>query len=67
MSCLGVLGSNFEKPLTYLKAAPSNLPYCKVWCKKSLSLGPKMPDLRVLGLELENAIVIFKIGTLVFV
>ena len=29
------LGSNFEKPLSYLKSTPSNLPYCKVWCKKT--------------------------------
>ena len=28
---LGVLGSNFEKPLSYLKSAPSNLRYTKCW------------------------------------
>ena len=32
MLYLGVLGSHFEKPLSYLKSAPSKLPYCKVWC-----------------------------------
>ena len=31
---LEVLGSNFEKPSSYLQPAPSNLLYCKVWCKK---------------------------------
>ena len=30
---LGVLGSNFEKLLSHLKLAPSNLSYCKVWWK----------------------------------
>ena len=34
MSYLSVLGSNFEKPLSYLKSAHSNLPCCKVSCKK---------------------------------
>ena len=34
MPYLGVLGRNFKKPLSYLKSAPSNLPYCKHWCKK---------------------------------
>ena len=32
MLYLGVLGSHFEKPLSYLKSALSKLPYCKVWC-----------------------------------
>ena len=46
MPFLGVLGSNFDKPLSYLKLAPWNLPYSKVWCKnkKSLNFKPKMPD-----------------------
>ena len=34
MPYLGVLGSNFEKPLSCLKSVPSNLSYSKVWCKK---------------------------------
>ena len=34
MPYLGVLGRNFEKPWSYLKSVPSNLPYCKHWCKK---------------------------------
>ena len=53
MPHFGVLGSNFEKLMSYLKLAPSNLPYCKVWCKKykSLNLVPKMPDLHIFGKE----------------
>ena len=39
----------------------------KVWCKKiSLNLGPKMPDLRIFGLEFENDIVIFEMSTFEF-
>ena len=34
MPFVGVLGSYFEKSLSYLKSAPSNMPYCKVRCKK---------------------------------
>ena len=61
MSYLSVLGCEFEKPMSYLKSAPSNLPYCKVWCKnyKSLNLGRKMPYLHIFGLEFVNIIVIF--------
>ena len=33
MPYLGVLGKNFEKLLSYLKLAPSDLSCCKVWCK----------------------------------
>ena len=33
MPYLGILVNNFEKPLSYLKSAPSNLPYGKMWCK----------------------------------
>ena len=60
MPFLGVLGSNFEKPLSLLKSAPSNLPYCKIWSKKEkfLKLEPKMPDFHILGLELQNIIAI---------
>ena len=66
MPYLGVLGSNFEKTLSYLKSAPSNFPCWKVSCKKKkvLNLGQKMPDLCILGQELENIIVIFEISTL---
>ena len=34
MPYLGALGSNVEKALSYLKSAPSSLPYCKVMSKK---------------------------------
>ena len=69
MSYLGVLNNNFGKPSSYLKSAPPNLPYCKVWCNKykSLNLGLKMLDLRILGLEFENIIVIFEVSVLKFV
>ena len=41
--------------MSYLKSAPSILPYCKVWCKnkKSLNLGPKMRDMCIFVLELK--------------
>ena len=37
---LGVLGSSFEKPLSYLKPVPFNLPYCKFGANTSLLEGP---------------------------
>ena len=68
MLYLGALGSNFEKPLSYLKSRSSNLSHSKCWCKKkSLNLGPKMPVLRIFGLEFENTAVIFEISVLEFV
>ena len=69
MPYLGVLGSHFERPLSYLKLAPSNLTYRKIWCKKTkfLNLGPKKLDFYILGLELQNIIVIFKTSNLQFV
>ena len=69
MPYLGVLGSNFEKPLSSLKSAPSKLSYCNVWCKKQnpFNLKPNIPDLHTLGLKFENIIVIFEIGTVEFV
>ena len=65
----GILGYNFEKIELYLKSVPSNLSYCKVWCKtkKSLNLGPKILYLYIFGLEFENNIVIFEISALKFV
>ena len=63
MPYLGVLGSNFQNPLSYLQSVPSNFPYFKVWCKKkkkqSLNLGPKMPDFRILGLRFKSIIGVF--------
>ena len=38
MPYLGILGCDFEKPLSYLKSAPSNLPCCKVSWKKNKNL-----------------------------
>ena len=69
MPYLGVLGSHFERPLSYLKLASSNLTYRKIWCKKTkfLNLGPKKLDFHILGLELQNIIVIFKTSVLQFV
>ena len=66
MPYLGVLGSNFEKPLSYLEPTPSNLSYCKFGAKK-IHLGSKTPDLCILGLEFQNIIVIFEISVLEFV
>ena len=59
MPSLSVFGSNFEKPLSYLKLAHSKLSYYKYWFKKIiLKFGTKMPDLGILGLEFKNTIVI---------
>ena len=65
----GILGCNFEKTELYLKSVPSNLSYCKVWCKnkKTLNLGPKILYLYIFGLEFENNILIFEISALKFV
>ena len=53
----------------YLKSVPSNLSYCKVWCKtkKHLNLWPKILYLYIFGLEFEKNILIFEISTLKFV
>ena len=69
MSYLGVLGSNFEKPLSYLKSAllEFSLLQSLLQKKKSLNLEPKMPDLRYFGLEFQNTIFIFEISLLEFV
>ena len=45
------LGSNFEKPLSYLELAHSNLSDCKILRKnENINLGPKMSYLRIFGL-----------------
>ena len=68
MSYLDVLGSYFEKPLSCLESAPSNLPYCKVWFKnKNFKFGTKNARFPYMGLELEIIIVIFEISLLKFV
>ena len=64
MPYLSVLGSNFEKPFSYLQSVPSNLSYCKVWCEKQK---PKMQDFLILWLNFENTIVIFEITVLKFI
>ena len=35
MPYLGNFGLEFEKLLSYLKSAPSNFSYCKVWYKNN--------------------------------
>ena len=55
------LGWNFQKLLSYLKLAPSDLYNIKVCWE------PKMPYLGVFGLKFENNIVIFEISTLAFI
>ena len=52
MPYLSVLGSSFEKPLSYLKSAPSNLPCSKLSFKKKknvLKLGTKNVRFPYLG------------------
>ena len=58
-----------KKTFSHLQSASLNLPYCKVWGKKqkSLNLGPKVSDFRILGLEFENIIVTFEASVLEFV
>ena len=67
MSCLNVLGSSFEKLLSYLKSASSNYLIVKFDAKiKSLHLGPKILYLAISGMEFEEGIAIFQINTLKF-
>ena len=58
-----------EKLLSYLKSAASSGSICKISPKKkkSLNSGPDMPDLGILGVKLENNIVIFEMSTIEFV
>ena len=57
-----------EKLLSYLKSVASNGSICKISSKKkNLNSGPDMPDLGILGVKLENNIVIFEISTIEFV
>ena len=65
---MGVFGSNFGEQLSHLKTAPFNLSIAKFGAKKiSLNLGPKVPDLQILGPEFENTIAVFEISLLEFV
>ena len=69
------MGWNLKTILSYLKSAPSNLKSTHRICliakfreiQKYLNLKPKMPDLRIFGLEFEYIIVIFEIFVLEFV
>ena len=63
---LGVLGSSFERLLSYLKSAPSILSYL-VYNKESLNLVPKMPHFSIYDLKFENTSVVIEISTLKFV
>ena len=53
MPYLGIFEQNFQKLLSYLQAAPSNLPICKILRKnkKCLNLGPEVRYLGIFGLE----------------
>ena len=53
--------SSYQIILPHLKSGPSNLLQSLPQKKKSLNLGPKMPDLGIFGLEFENNIVILVI------
>ena len=63
---LGVLGSYFEKLLSYLKSTLSNLFSFKVWCEKNnqLDLRRNVSDLFILGLEFGNNTVISEVNIL---
>ena len=70
MLYFGIFWLEFQKLLSYLKSAPSNLSNCKFREKppqKCLNLGPKMCNTEFFGLEFEKNIVIFEITTLEFV
>ena len=43
----------FNKQLSSLKSAPSNLYICKISIKKNKKLGPKAPDLGIFSLEFD--------------
>ena len=59
----------FKKTIVKFKISLFKLAYLQSFTKKQkcLNLGPKMPDLFIFGLELENNIVIFEISTFEFV
>ena len=65
-SLFGYFGTrDLKKLLSNLKSAHYFQNFTKK--QKCLNLGPKMPDLFIFGLELENNIVIFEISTFEFV
>ena len=76
MPYCGVLGSNFEKPFSYLKSALSNLPYqCSPICLMTtfpakirfLKFGTKNALFRCFGQPFSKTIVILEISSLEFV
>ena len=68
MPYMGTFGLEFQKPIVIFKIT---LKFVKLQNftkkKKSVNLGPEMPDLGILGLEFEKNIVRFEISTLKFV
>ena len=66
MSYLSVLGSSSEKLWSYLKVAPSNLSYCKVWCKNKNAIiwNQKMPFFGCFMQQLSKSNIIFEFNPL---
>ena len=63
------LGKNFEKAYVIFEISTLKFVYLQNFTKKHkcLNVGPKMPDLDIFRLEIENNVVIFEISTLEFV
>ena len=62
------LGKNFRKTIVVFEISTLKFVYLQNFTKnqKCLNLGPNMPDLGILRLELENNIIIFEVRTLKF-
>ena len=62
MLYLGIFGLEFERIIVIfeISALEFSLLQSLVQKKKSLNLGPKMPDLRYFGLEFENTFFILE-------
>ena len=62
------LGKNCRKTVVIFKISTLKFVYLQNFTKKKcLNLGPKMPDLGILGPEFKNNIAIFEISPLKFV
>ena len=61
------LGWDFERILSYLKSAPSNLFNCKILRKKLPNFWTKMPYLGIFAHKISKATLIFEINTFKFV
>ena len=63
------LGKHFKKNIVRFEISTLKFVYLQNFTKKQkcLNLGPKMPDLCILGLEFENNIVILEISIFEFV